>query len=135
MRLKGWLVISYFAFTTIAAFGHSVPESEWKKAVLKDIQKEQQVFIPASNQPYTSGGTYAIPHYIIETPDITYDVSPLNGRTSFNLRKGKLDFAVNATIEYAIEKNTMYLRDANHQVGEFRIEKKTINQKADGTSH
>ena len=135
MRLRAGLAVCCFACITITAFCHSVPESEWKKAVLKDIQKEQQTFIPASNQPYTSGGTYTILHYIIETPEITYDVVPEPmGRTLHNLRTGKLDLAVNATIEYAIEKSTLYLRDAKHQVGEFRIEKKTINQKAIGTN-
>lgn len=135
MRLRAGLAVCSFACMTIAALGHSVPESDWKKAILKDIQKEQQTFIPASNQPYTSGGTYTILHYIIETPEITYDVVPQPmGRTLNNLRTGKLDLAVNATIEYAIEKNTMYLRDTEHQVGEFRIEKKTINQKAIGTN-
>jgi hypothetical protein len=105
------------------------PETPWQKAVLKDIQKEEKSSITGNRYGEygtLNGGTYTVLHFIIDAPDIIYDVVPLKIRTQVKLNKGKLDLPVNSTVLYRIEKMTLYLRDAHGQEGEFHIEKKTL---------
>ena len=114
MRQRTVLVAVCLTFAICAAFAHSIPEGSWQKATLKDIQRDQQ--------------TSLYRHFIVETPEMIYEVTPVKTMTIVRIDRGKLNFVVNSTIQYVIEKTNMYLRDSNGQVGEFHIEKKTFKQ-------
>src|SRR5579863_5093200 len=122
------IVLVCLTIASCAVRAMNLPESAWHKAILIDIQKEEGSSIVGTrygDYATLNGGTYTILHFIIDTPDATYDVIPLKIKTQVKLNKGKLDLPVNSTVLYAIEKTTMYLRDANGEEGEFHIEKKT----------
>jgi hypothetical protein len=131
MRPRTLLLLVYFTFAVYPEFAHSIPESAWQKALLKDIQLEQRSSVTGAlyeGNGSLHGGSYTVRHFFIETPEMIYEVTPVKTRTLVRLNKGKLDFVVNSSVQYTIEKTNMFLRDGNGQVGEFKIEKKTLKQ-------
>lgn len=131
MQLRTWPLLTVLAFITCTSFAHKISDSAWQKGTLKDIQFIEESAVTGSlyeGNGSLSGGTYAVQHFIIESPQMIYDVVPAYGKTSMAVRKGRFDFTVNLSYSFAIEKSDMYLRDANGKEGKFRIVKKTLKQ-------
>lgn len=129
MNLRTWFAFVCLAFVTCAVYARKVPDSAWQKAIVKDIQLEQRSSVSGIKYgEYSSlqGGTYTVQRITIDTLDMLYEVYPLPGKTAIMLRKGKLDLIVNSSVEYAIDKGRMSLRDSHGNVGEFQIAKKTL---------
>ena len=129
MQPRAWLFLILFAIATCLAYARKIPDSAWQKGLLKDIQTEQASSYSGTlyqGNGTLRGGTYAIQHLIIETPEMEYEVVPLNGDTRSSLMRGRLDFTVNLTYEFAVQKSEMYIRDAHGKEGKFRIVKKTL---------
>ncbi len=131
MRARNWLCLVGIILVACSALAGKNPNLSWQSATLIDIRDEQQtsVFTIGSGQNQSlHGGSYTIQHFIIDTPNMTYDVVPWKLKTLAKLRKGDLTLIVNAQIEFAISKMDMYLKGTNGQVGEFHIEKRTLKQ-------
>jgi len=129
MHTRTWLFLTCITLVTCSAFAHKNPNLHWQKATLIDIRDEQQtsVFTTGYGENQSlHGGSYTVQHFIINTPNMIYDVIPWKMSTLAKLRKGNLSFIVNGQVEFAISKMDMFLKDANGQVGEFRIEKRTL---------
>lgn len=132
MRLGKWLLILSFSIPVYAFAGPKLPDSAWKRGTILDIQLVQQYRQSGYGNEgtgFSHGRSYTVPHLMIETPDMIYEVVPLGGKTAVGMEKGKLDYAVNQTVEYAMDNRDFYFRDANGKEGKFRVVKKTIKKR------
>ncbi len=123
-----------FASFPCFLFAHKVPDSEWQKGTLEDIQFVEESYehwMVYQGNGVVHGGTYSVQHFTIETQGMVYEAVPKNGITGIGLDKGRFDFTVNSTYMFAIEKATLYLRDSNGKQGTFLIIKKTLKQQAE----
>ncbi len=116
------IAVLLFLFVS-PSFASKIPADAWQTGTLVSSEESWHSRVAGANG-MVEGREYPIVHYVIDTPQYTYEAN----LALKHQRAKRPALTVNGPIRFAFVKSDLYIQDENGKEIEVKLTKKTLKQ-------